>query len=348
MKKLFVILSVAAALGARAQWTLDFDEDFARASAVSDTYFTIRFLTGTFPTNLVLGASYDGPAIYTNAFYDSGDGVWHAYTSKNIPVVGSYVKFKGDWRTSAGAYYAIFSGTLQSAAYTCQTEGTFEYAANGAANAYREAFYNATALRSVLTNPFQRMTGAPAAAMCNATFRGCSWITSLPAGTLDTSGLTGSPAWGMCYATFYGCSGLTSVPAGTLDMSGLTGAPIAFMCYATFYGCSGLTSVPSGTLDMSGLTGVPAASMCYAMFSGCSGLTNATITVGSGITLTSSNLVSSVCFNSMFSGCRSWPGSLYWGTNLVYDAIPVPDGDINTFSGCTNMTNYGAINANWK
>ena len=348
MRKLFVILALGAALGAWAQWTLDFDEDFARASSVSDNYFTIRFLTGTFPTNLVLGTSYAGPAISTNAWYDSGDGVWHTYTSKNIPVVGSYVKFKGDWRTSAGAYYAIFSGTLQSAAYTCKTEGTFEYAANGVANAYREVFYNATALRSMQRNPFQRMTGAPAASMCNVTFYGCSGLTSIPAGTFDMSGLSGAPAIEMCRSTFYGCSGLTSIPAGTFDMSGLSGAPASFMCYYTFRDCSSLTAIPVGTCDMSGLSGAPAASMCNATFSGCSSLTNGVMSIGGGVSFTASNLVTSAGLTSTFSGCRAWPGSLYWGTNPIYNAITVPDGDLNTFSGCTNMLNYSTINANWK
>ena len=85
MKKI-VVSFMLLALGAQAQFSALPIPQIGSAQ-VSDNHFTIRFLSGTFPTNLVLGTMYTGP-VAADAEYDSGDGIWRAYTSKNIPVRG--------------------------------------------------------------------------------------------------------------------------------------------------------------------------------------------------------------------------------------------------------------------
>ena len=127
----------------RANWEQDFDEDFARAiNASPELVFTYAT---TYPTNIVLGASYAGPADPSKALYDSGNG-WTAYTSKNIPVSSKVVKFKGDWRDSSGRFYSLFKATF-SAGNNVAISGKFD------------------------------VSGTPATGMFSATFSGCSGLT---------------------------------------------------------------------------------------------------------------------------------------------------------------------------
>ena len=125
----------------------------------------------------------------------------------------------------------------------------------------------------------------------------------------------------------------------------IIGSPATDMFRHTFCNSAFTGTLPDGTLDTSGLTGSPAASMFYYTFCN-SAFTGGDLTIGSGITLTSANVVGPL--NLMFSGASDWAGQCYWGTTLLTTAIPAPDSDINTFAGCVNMPGYATIDANWK
>ena len=125
----------------------------------------------------------------------------------------------------------------------------------------------------------------------------------------------------------------------------IIGSPATDMFRSTFSNSGFTGTLPDGTLDTSGLTGSPATDMFYATFYK-SKLTGGNLTLGSGITLTSANVVGPL--NLMFSGASDWTGQVYWGTTLLTTAIPAPDSDINTFAGCVNMPGYATIDANWK
>ena len=181
----------------------------ARSRAGAATPFTITF-AGTTPATVVLHAEYTGPAVPAQALYDAGDGNWTAYTSNTITLAGSYLRFSGDWRTAAGTYQAMFKSALAGGGYTCVFSGTLEGAAT-ASSAYYEIFRDCTSVVSIAENPFQPITGAPAAYMFSYACSGMSGVTgSLPAGFLDTSGLTGAPATYMFRYACYNMSGVTS------------------------------------------------------------------------------------------------------------------------------------------
>jgi hypothetical protein len=278
------------------------------APPVTDTYFTVSFVTGTPPTNIVLHADYTGPATPAQALYDAGDGVWRAYTANNITMRGDrrYLKLRGDWRTAAGTYKGMFKSALAGAAYTCEFTGTLDYAAT-AASAYREIFRDCTKVTQIRDNPFQPIRGSPAASMFNSACSGMSGVTgSLPAGFMNTSGLTGSPAASMFANACIGMSGVTgSLPAGFLDTSGLTGSPAASMFYAACDGMSGVSgALPTGFLDTSGLTGSPAASMFYAACRSMSGVTGSLPT---GF-LDTSGLTGSPAANMFYYSCSGMSG----------------------------------------
>lgn len=154
-------------------------------------------MTGTFPATITLNAGYTGPDNAALAEYDPGDGIWRTYTDKTITRLGSYIAFRGDWRTSAGTYSSMFRATLQSAAYTCEFSGAFT-AYPSHASAYMEMFQDCSAVTGIRDNPVPVLTGAPAGSMFSYMCRGMSGVTGpLPAGFADTSGLTGAPAVSM-------------------------------------------------------------------------------------------------------------------------------------------------------
>ena len=316
-------------------------------AASGDTHFTITFDSGTPPATVVLGVgdTYAGPAgTEAAAEYDAGDGVWTGYTSNTITLNGDYLKFRGDWRNAAGTYKNMFYSSFQSSAYTCRISGTLGYGAT-AAYAYNNVFRQNSTVMTLVDNPFQPIIGSPATDMFRSTFSNSGFTGTLPDGTLDTSGLTGSPATDMFRSTFFNSAFTGTLPDGTLDTSGLTGSPATSMFRATFNSSKFTGILPDGTLDTSGLTGSPATDMFYATFYK-SKLTGGNLTLGSGITLTSANVVGPL--NLMFSGASDWTGQVYWGTTLLTTAIPAPDSDINTFAGCVNMPGYATIDANWK
>ena len=323
------------------------------ANAVGIEGFRVTFLTGATPTNIVLHASYAEPAVAASALYDSGDGNWTAYTSRTIPVVGDYVAFKGDWRNAAGGYAYMFGVTFQSAAYTCKFNGALENTPSAFGSCYREIFRDCTAVVSIEDNPLPILTGAPATYMFYTACYNMSGVTgALPTGFLDTSGLTGAPAVSMFHRACYNMSGVTgALPAGFLDASGLTGVPAASMFHQACYNMSGVTSLPTGFLDTSGLTGVPATYMFYAACYNMSGATNAyTFAISSNVTFDAVNVGTSATVGPLASAWRgmvNWPGTVMWGTNVLFSAI-APSNRIYSIEGSTNVPGYAGFDANWK
>jgi hypothetical protein len=347
---------------------------------VVEDVLRFNFEFSNHPTSVTLNASYVGPSNTSAALYDSGDGVWRSYTSRTIPVVASnkYVSFKGDWRTSGGVYSYMFSAAFTVTNARCRTSGRFAYAPTNNASAYRDIFNGCTRITSFDDNPFQPITGAPAANMFRATFSGMtsltnfptgflntsgltgaapdrifqqtcediSGVTNLPAGFMNTSGLTGAPAASMFYFACYGMSGVKNLPAGFFDTRGLTGAPAANMFDNACRGMSGVTNLPTGFLNTSGLTGAPSASMfnfaCYNM----SSVTAGDFNMSSNITFTSNNIASSM--SSAFASMTKWTGTVYWGTSRIYDAITNPATDANVFQNSTNVPGHAAMGGNWK
>jgi hypothetical protein len=277
-------------------------------------HFAVNFTSGTVPETIVLGVPYTGPSsLLDPAEYDAGDGVWRDYDSNTIQMRGNYIMFRGDWRTSVGTYNSIFYDTFAGAGYECETCGTLDFAAV-AASAHNSTFRNCPSIKVLRDNPFQPIVGAPAASMFLNTFLGCTGLPSLPAWTLDTSGLTGAPAVNMFFATFYGCTSLADLPAGTLDTSGLTGTPATSMFQSTFNGCD---------------------------------LQSTDFTIGAGITLTDANISTGNPLTSMFLNNANWTGELDWGGDVIHTVL-TPTADINTFTGCTSMPDFATIDANWK
>jgi len=416
MKRLAIIAAIMAATVAHAGPASLMAEWYARA-VVEVSEFRVTFLTGTIPANIVLHADYTGPATAALALYDSGDGVWHEYTSKTIPVVGSYVAFKGDWRTAAGTYDSMFRSTFQSTNYTARMSGQLTQKPSANANAYMRLFQDCTAITEIQDNPMPLLTGAPGTYMFYATCysmsgvtnlpagfmdtsglegtpasfmfahacRDMSKVTSLPEGFLDTSGLTGAPGAYMFYSTCNGMSGVTgALPDGFMDTRGLTGAPAAYMFYLACYNMSGVTgalpdgfmdtrgltgapaanmfyyacftmskvtSLPAGFLDMSGLTGTPATGMFLAACLGMSSVTNAYVfNISSNVTLTAANVGTagdSGPLASSWRGMTAWPGTVMWGTNVLFEAF-APSNRIYTISGSTSVPGYAGFDANWK
>jgi len=87
--------------------------------------------------------------------------------------------------------------------------------------------------------------------------------------------------------------------------------------------------------------------MFYAACQNMSGVTNAYVfNLGAGITFDSTNVVTAL--TSAFRNMPSWGGQVMWGTNVLVEAIPIPNANTDTFLDSTNMPNYATINANWK
>jgi hypothetical protein len=350
MKRILGILA-GLMLAASVQAGSMFASLFANRAAppVTDTYFTVSFVTGTPPTNIVLHADYTGPATPAQALYDAGDGVWRAYTAKNITMRGDrrYLKLRGDWRTAAGTYKGMFKSALAGAAYTCELSGTLDFAAT-AASAYQEIFRDCTKVTAIRNNPFQPIRGSPASSMFNAACFNMSGVTgSLPTGFMDTSGLTGSPAASMFNSACNNMSGVSgALPTGFLATSGLTGSPAANMFSTACFNMSGVTgSLPTGFMDISGLTGSPAANMFYRACYGMSKIASGDFNISANVTLSNANIVGPL--SEAWRGMTLWTGQVYWGTNVIHTVL-TPASDINTFVGNTSMPGYAGLNANWK
>jgi hypothetical protein len=240
-------------------------------------------------------------------------------------------------------------------------------------------FLNAKAIVSFSTNPIPLLTGAPASAMYYQSFSGMTGLTNLPAGFLDTRGLSGTPGGSMFFSACLNVTNVTTLPVGFMYTSGMTGAPQGSMFNGACYNMTSVTNLPAGFMDTRGLTGSPAANMCYQAcrnmnnvmslpagfldFSGLSGapanlmlgsacngmasLTSGNFNLSSNITFASTNVAGPL--GSAFANMTKWAGTVYWGTNRIYDAIANPSTDANTFQNSTNVPGYlTTMQSNWR
>ena len=248
MPRVLMVLCLLPLL-AFGHWALDFDEDWAAASAEPVT-LTFEYVS-TYPATITIGgSSYGQPADPSKALVDAGDGVFVPWTSNTITVKGKRIRFRGDWRNSSGIFIELFRETF-GGGHNVTMSGGFDF------------------------------DGAPANYMFYRTFRGCSNLTgSIPVGLFGN--LSGAPKYGMFYGTFYLCSNLTgSIPSGLFG--DISGAPAAYMFSYTFQGCSKLTdSIPVGLFG--DISGAPASSMFSGTFYGCSKLTGESALMPDGTT----------------------------------------------------------------
>jgi len=230
-------------------WAMDFDEDWAAASAGPVT-LTFEY-DSTYPATITIGGTgYGQPADPSKALVDAGDGVFVPWTTNTITLKGKQIRFRGDWRNSGGNFRDLFRSTFAGGHYVTMSGG-FDF------------------------------EGAPAYAMFNATFRDCSNLTGpIPSGLFGN--ISGAPAAQMFNSTFYNCSNLTgSIPVGLFG--NISGAPTATIFYATFYNCSNLTgSIPVGLFG--NISGTPAIYMLNATFQSCSKLTGESALMPDGTT----------------------------------------------------------------
>jgi hypothetical protein len=214
-----------------------------------------------------------------------------------------YISFKGDWRKSGGVYSYMFQSALTATNARCRTSGRFAYAPTNNASAYRDVFNGCTVITSFDDNPFQPITGSPAASMFYQMCYNMSGITNLPAGFMDTSGLAGSPAVDMFVQAFRGMTGLTNLPVNFMNTSGFTGSPAANMFYRACFGMSGVKALPASFMDTRGLTGSPASSMFN---DACNGMTGVK-TLPDGF-MNTSGLSGSPAANMFYRACYNMLG----------------------------------------
>jgi hypothetical protein len=219
MKRKLISLCLLPLL-AFSHWAMDFDEDWAAASAGPVT-LTFKYVS-TYPATITIGGSkYGQPADPSKALVDAGDGVFVTWTTNTITLKGKQIRFRGDWRNSTGIFRDLFNGTFVGG-YNVTMSGGFDF------------------------------EGAPATRMFYYTFSGCSNLTGpIPSGLFGA--ISGTPASGMFHSTFYGCSNLTgSIPVGLFGA--ISGTPAASMFNSTFSGCSKLTGesalMPDGTTHL--------------------------------------------------------------------------------------------------
>jgi hypothetical protein len=208
-------------------------------------------------------------------------------------------------------------------------------------------FLNAKAIVSFTTNPIPLLTGSPGSDMFRQTIRGMTGLTSLPANFLNTSGLTGAPASSMFYQTCRDVTGVKTLPDNFMNTASLTGAPAVNMFFRSCYNMTGVTNFPANFMNASGLTGPPATDMFYFACYGMSSVIAGDFNISSNVTFATTNIASSMA--SAFANMTKWTGTVYWGTSRIYDAIPNPATDANTFQNSTNVPDYSTtMQSNWR
>jgi hypothetical protein len=297
------------------RWALDFDEDFAAASAGPVT-LTFEYVS-TYPATITIGGSdYGQPADPSKALVDAGDGVFVPWTSNTITVKGNRVRFRGDWRNASGNFRELFRETF-GGGHNVTMSGGFDF------------------------------EGTPATYMFFFTFYGCSNLTgSIPVGLFGN--ISGAPAYGMFYGTFYLCSNLTgSIPVGLFG--NISGAPAHWMFFYTFYNCGNLTgSIPSGLFG--NISGAPADWMFAGTFDGCSNLTGS---IPVGLFGAISGTPAAYMFYGTFYGCSNLTGEsalMPDGTTHLYEQFSTATTlhCDNCYFGATKLSDYATIPAAWK
>jgi len=345
MKRKLISLCLLPIL-AFGNWAMDFDEDWAAASAGPVT-LTFKYVS-TYPEAITIGGSaYGQPADPSKALVDAGDGVFVPWTSNTITLKGKQIRFRGDWRNSTGDFRDLFRSTFAGGHYVTMSGG-FDFEGAPAGYMFNNTFYGCSNLTGPIPSSlFGALSGTPAANMFRAAFYGCSNLTGpIPSGLFGN--ISGAPASYMFYYTFYGCSNLTgSIPSGLFGV--ISGAPAERMFSATFQGCSNLTGpIPSGLFG--NISGTPASYMFYGTFQGCSNLTGP---IPSGLFGNISGTPASYMFYGTFNGCSNLTGEsalMPDGTTHLYEQFTTASGTEcdDCYNGATGLNDYATIPSAWK
>jgi hypothetical protein len=246
-----LLLLPMISLSQAGHWAMDFDEDWAAASAGPVT-LTFKYVS-TYPATITIGGNnYGRPANPSKALVNAGDGVFVPWTTNTITLKGKRIRFRGDWRNSNGCFRDLFNGTFGSG-HLVTMSGGFDFSGAPASDMFRATFLACDGLTGPIPSGlFGNISGTPATCMFHYTFQWCSKLTgSIPSGLFGN--ISGTPAGFMFSGTFNGCSNLTGpIPSGLFG--NISGTPATFMFYDTFYGCSNLTGesalMPDGTTHL--------------------------------------------------------------------------------------------------
>jgi hypothetical protein len=314
-----------------------------RASGIAppESIFTVTF-TGTNPAVLILGSTWAAPKVAANALYDPGDGNWYAYgdpvaTGRVLQVLGSVIRFKGDWRKSGDTYTSLFASTFTGTTYWASLSGAFDaYPAH--ASAYQAMFSACTRITNITDNPVPILSGAYAAGTYKEMFKNCTGLTgALPAGMIDTSQLSGGLA-GAEFADemFANCAGITSLPDNFLNTTGMVGMAGSGQFNAILYGATALTNLPANFLNTMNCTNVAPA----AFSSSLNGVNKVASLPANFLNLQSAI---SLVTNSFYETCKGMSAVTHIPTNTLnlsgMSGTPVASSFTECFSGLVNVTN---------
>ena len=344
MKRKLISLCLLPLL-AFGHWAMDFDEDWAAASAGPVT-LTFEYVS-TYPATITLGSAYGQPADPSKALVDAGDGVFVPWTTNTITLKGKRIRFRGDWRNVSGNFRDLFRSTF-AGGYNVTMSGGFDFEGAPAFHMFYATFYECSNLTgSIPSGLFGAISGTPANNMFYFTFGGCSNLTGpIPPGLFGN--ISGAPAAYMFYGTFNGCSKLTgSIPSGLFG--NISGAPAHSMFRSAFYGCSNLTGpIPSGLFGA--ISGTPAGYMFYYTFYGCSNLAGP---IPSGLFGAISGTPATSMFSYTFYGCSNLTGEsalMPDGTTHLYEQFPTASGTdcAQCYYNATGLNDYATMPAAWK
>ena len=317
------------------QWEMDFDEDFA--AAAEPVTLTFEYVS-TYPATITIGGtSYGQPADPSKALVDAGDGVFVPWTSNTITLKGKRIRFRGDWRNSAGNFRDLFRGTF-AGGYNVTMSGGFDFEGAPAGGMFNGTFNGCSKLTgSIPSGLFGNLSGAPAGLMFYETFKNCSNLTgSIPVGLFGN--ISGEPAAYMFRSTFEYCHNLTGpIPSGLFG--NISGEPATYMFYSTFRDCRNLTdSIPVGLFG--NLSGAPAYAMFQSTFTGCWNLTGS---IPSGLFGDISGAPAAYMFNATFYGCSNLMGSIPVGLFGDISGAPADYMFSGTFQNCSKLTGESAL-----
>jgi hypothetical protein len=199
--------------------------------------------TGTYTLRAYRGSSTNVASSYTIYYRKKGASTWSSTTNGQISITST-----GEWEVA---------NNWNKSGNNCLTHS---YYGITAIDKCTDVYFNEATLGTTVGNYFLYYC-----------WRGCTSLTSMPAGFNLPSGITsaGNRFLASCW---YGCSSLTSMPAGFNIPTGITSVGAWFLYYC-WYGCSSLTSMPSGFNLPSGITTVGDGFLYYC-WRGCTSLSS--------------------------------------------------------------------------
>ena len=154
-------------------------------------------------------------------------------------------------------------------------------------------------------------------------FSGCYNLTAIP------STLTIPDSVANCSRMFNGCSNLTTIPETLIIPNSVTD------CSYMFSGCRSLTTIPETLIIPNSVTN------CSYMFYSCRSLTSDI----SNIWPSTWNYTGTINISYMFNSCPKIVGTIpadkLWNSGKTFNSR-------GCFTGCTSLTNYDEIPAEWK